>query len=63
MLIQPIAIPRGLEPWVYLGAMLCFTLLAWKMTTDARVKAKEGGVLVSLYVCFLVGITIWNSVG
>jgi cation:H+ antiporter len=63
MLIQPIAIPQGLEPWVYLGAMLCFTLLAWKMTTDARVKAKEGRVLVSLYVCFLVGITIWNSVG
>jgi len=63
MLIQPIAIPQGIEPWVYLGAMLCFTLLAWKMTTDKRVKAKEGGVLVSLYVCFLVGITIWNSVG
>ena len=62
MLIQPIAIPQGLEPWVYLGVMLCFTLLAWKMTTDARVKAKEGGVLVSLYVCFLVGITIWYSV-
>ena len=63
MLIQPIAIPQGIEPWVYLGAMLCFTLLAWKMTTDKRVKAKEGGGLVSLYVCFLVGITIWNSVG
>ena len=63
MLIRPVAVPSGPDPWVYLGAMLLFTLLAWKMTTDARVKAKEGVLLVSLYACFLVGITIWKSVG
>ncbi len=63
MLIRPVAVPSGPDPWVYIGAMLLFTLLAWKMTTDARVKTREGVLLVSLYACFLIGITIWKSVG
>jgi cation:H+ antiporter len=63
MLIKPVAVPSGPDPWVYLGAMLFFTLLAYKMTTDASVKAREGGLLISLYACFLIGITIWKSVG
>jgi cation:H+ antiporter len=63
MLINPIAIPSGPDPWVYLIAMLLFTLIAWRMIRDNRVKTKEGGLLVFLYACFLIGITIWKSVG
>lgn len=61
MLIRPVAIPSGPEPWIYIGVMMCITVIAWKMTMDKRVKPKEGGLLVSLYICFLIGITIWNS--
>ncbi|MDP6542188.1 MAG: sodium:calcium antiporter [Phycisphaerales bacterium] len=63
MLIRPVAIPSGPDPWVYIVFMIAITILAWRMTLDTRVKAKEGRILVSLYVCFLVGITIWKSVG
>ncbi len=63
MLIRPVPVPSGPDPWVHLGSMLLFTLLAWKMTTDARIKPKEGAILVSLYACFLIGITIWKSLG
>ncbi len=63
MLITPVAIPSGPDPWIYLGAMLIFTLLAWIMTRDERVKTREGGLLLTLYVCFLIGIAIWKSIG
>ncbi|MDP7008581.1 MAG: calcium/sodium antiporter [Phycisphaerales bacterium] len=63
MLIRPIEIAPSPEPWVYLGVMLLITIIAWRMTLDDRVKAKEGGVLLALYACFLVGITVWKSIG
>ena len=62
MLVNPIPIPAGCEPWVYLVVMLCITFLASKMMKKDLTR-KEGYVLVGFYLTFLIGITIWKSVG
>jgi len=53
MLVNPVAVPN--DAWVYVVVMLFVTLVAWKMTTDARIKPKEGRLLIGMYVCFLIG--------
>jgi len=58
ILVNPIATPNGV--WVYVVVMLLMTLLAWFLTMDNRIKPKEGGILVGLFICFLIGITIWG---
>jgi len=62
MLVNPIPIPAGCEPWVYLVVMLCITFLASKMMKKDLTR-KEGYVLVGFYLTFLISITIWKSVG
>ena len=57
MLVNPIPIPQGI--WIYVSIMFFMTALAWVLTTDKRVRPKEGVLLVSLYAAFLIGITIW----
>ncbi len=62
MLVNPIPIPAGYEPWVYLVVMLCITFVASKMMKDDKdLTRKEGYVLVGFYLTFLAGITIWKS--
>ena len=64
MLVHPIPIPTGYEPWVYLVVMLVITFVASKMMKDDKdITRKEGCVLVSFYMTFLVSITIWKSMG
>ncbi len=46
---------------VYLIAMCAITLIAWKFTTDEKIKPIEGGVLLSLYAAFLIALVIWKS--
>ena len=33
------------------------TVLAWFLTMDRRIKPKEGGILVGLYIAFLAYVT------
>jgi|TARA_B110000116_G_scaffold264436_1_gene272260 cation:H+ antiporter len=58
MLVHPLQAPD--EVWVYASVMFMMTLLAWYFTTDKRIKRHEGIILVALYVCFLVGVTLWS---
>jgi cation:H+ antiporter len=55
MLVNPITVPS--DAWMYVVIMVVFTLLAWFLTMDERIKPKEGGILVGLYVSFLVWVT------
>ena len=56
MLINPIVVPS--DAWVYVVVMVFMTVLAWLLTRDKRMKPTEGGILVALYVIFLVGVTV-----
>jgi Ca2+/Na+ antiporter len=42
---------------MYVATMVGITILAWILTVDNRIKPKEGGILVGLYISFLVWIT------
>jgi cation:H+ antiporter len=55
ILVNPIKAPEG--AWLYVVVMIGITLLAWFLTVDKRIKPKEGGVLVGLYILFLVGVS------
>jgi len=60
MLVKPVSVPS--DAWVYIVVMLLITTIAWRMTNDQRVKPKEGGLLIVLYCCFLIGVTIWKTI-
>jgi cation:H+ antiporter len=55
MLVNPIIVPS--DAWMYVATMVGITILAWILTVDNRIKPKEGGILVGLYISFLVWIT------
>ncbi len=55
MLVNPIVVPS--DAWMYVATMVGITILAWILTVDNRIKPKEGGILVGLYISFLVWIT------
>tara|TARA_X000001036_G_scaffold86852_5_gene78914 strand:- start:6422 stop:7387 length:966 start_codon:yes stop_codon:yes gene_type:complete len=57
ILIQPIQAPSG--AWVYVSVMFGITLIAWFLTMDKRIKLKEGIILVSLYVSFLLWVSLF----
>ncbi|MBC8309588.1 MAG: calcium/sodium antiporter [Phycisphaerales bacterium] len=55
MLVKPITVPS--DAWMYVVIMVGITLLAWVLTMDQRIKPKEGGILLALYISFLVWVT------
>lgn len=62
MLVHPIPIPAGIEPWIYVVVMLLITLFATRMMkNDKDLTRKEGWVLVGSYFVFIFGLTIWKS--
>jgi cation:H+ antiporter len=60
ILVNPITVPS--DAWMYVSIMVVFSLLAWFLTMDERIKPKEGGILVGLYVSFLVWVTLVETV-
>jgi len=62
MLVHPIPIPKGPEPWIYVGVILFITIIAvWMMKSKGDLTRKEGWVLVCFYFMFIVGLTTWIS--
>ncbi|MBC8201661.1 MAG: calcium/sodium antiporter [Planctomycetes bacterium] len=57
MLVNPIEVPSG--AWVYVVVMFSITMLAWFLTTDKRIKPKEGSVLVGVYILFLAWVSFF----
>ena len=55
ILVRPIQSPNG--AWIYIVVMFGITLLAWFLTIDKRIKPKEGGILVGLYILFLAWVS------
>ncbi len=55
ILVNPITPTSG--AWVYVAVMFGITLLAWLLTMDKRIKPKEGGILVGLYILFLAWVS------
>jgi len=55
ILVNPITPTSG--AWVYVAVMFGMTLLAWLLTMDKRIKPKEGGILVGLYILFLAWVS------
>ena len=63
MLVNPITTPD--KVWVYIVMMILMTILAWILTRrdkldENKIKPYEGAILVSIYIVFLVGISIWR---
>lgn len=57
-----IAVPPS--AFVYIAIMLAMTALAWVLTISGKlVKPNEGGLLVGLFIIYLVCISIWKSGG
>ena len=55
ILVNPISISS--DVWLYVVVMFVMTVLAWFLTMDRRIKPKEGGILVGLYIAFLAYVT------
>lgn len=53
--VNPINAPQ--DAWIYVAVMFIMTALAYYLTLDNKIKPKEGGILIGLYICFLIGIT------
>lgn len=59
MFVNPISPPDGVH--VYIFVMVALTVLAYILTLgDKKIKPYEGGILVGLYLFFLVGIGFWS---
>jgi len=56
--VHPITPPE--DVWVYVVVMIAMTFLAYLLTRDNKIKPYEGGILVGLFACYLIGITIWT---
>ena len=57
-----IAVPSS--AFVYIAIMLGMTTLAWVLTISGKlVKPNEGGLLIGLFIVYLICISIWNSGG
>jgi cation:H+ antiporter len=56
--VTPITAPDGV--WIYVVVMFIMTLLAWFLTMGNQIKPKEGGILLALFICFLIGVTVWG---
>ena len=64
MFVNPIPIPSGFEPWIYIGVMLVITFMATRMMNSEKdLTRKEGWVLVGYYIVFITGLTVWKSIG
>jgi cation:H+ antiporter len=55
ILVRPIQSPDS--AWIYIVVMFGITLLAWFLTMDERIKPKEGGILVGIYILFLAWVS------
>ena len=66
ILVNPISASKDIG--IYIIIMFAMTVIAYILTRINRIKLKdggiidpkEGGILVSLYIAFLVGISIWS---
>jgi cation:H+ antiporter len=58
ILVSPISVPDGIS--MYIVAMISMTIIACIFTLDNRIKPREGGILVGLYIAFLVGVSFWT---
>ena len=66
ILVSPISASKDIG--IYIIIMFVMTIIAYILTRINRIKLKdggiidpkEGGILVSLYIAFLVGISIWS---
>jgi cation:H+ antiporter len=56
VLARPIQIPEGAG--LYAAIMLIMTIIGYILTKDKKIKPYEGGILIGLFICFLIIVSI-----